>query len=120
MANLWYHDCRTSAKRVRSKMREYIANSTEVMWGPGFIGYIIATVLYGTSFGQYIFYLRSFPQDSKKLKSFIMTVFLFETIHQCAMMGIYWSILISCRRSTSLECTNKLPWQMLASTFVLL
>ncbi|KIK36221.1 hypothetical protein CY34DRAFT_533087 [Suillus luteus UH-Slu-Lm8-n1] len=45
-------------------------NSTEVMWGPG----LIATVLYGISFGQYIFYLRSFPKDSKRLKLFIMTV----------------------------------------------
>ncbi|KAG2746083.1 hypothetical protein P692DRAFT_20808428 [Suillus brevipes Sb2] len=85
-------------------------NSTEVMWGPGLIGCIIATVLYGISFGQYMFYLRSFPQDSKRLKLFIMAVFLFETIHQYAMIGIYWSILISCRRSSSLECTMKLPW----------
>ncbi|KAG1734594.1 hypothetical protein EDB19DRAFT_1726738 [Suillus lakei] len=94
------------------------ANSTEVMWGPGFIGCIIATVFYGISFGQYMFYLRSFPQDSKKLKLFIMTVFLFETIHQYTLIGIYWSILISCRRSTSLECTTQLPWQMLLGVFM--
>ncbi|KAG2043973.1 hypothetical protein BDR03DRAFT_342569 [Suillus americanus] len=113
-------------------------SSIEVMWGPGLIGehsgdspfktsqltlgqgYIIATALYGVSFGQFMFYLRSFPQDSKRLKLFIMTVFLFDTIHQYAVTGIYWSIFISCRRSTSLECTNELPWQMLASTFLLL
>ncbi|KAG2121617.1 hypothetical protein DEU56DRAFT_834102 [Suillus clintonianus] len=94
------------------------ANSTEVMWAPGFIGSIIATVFYGISFGQYIFYLRSFPQDSRKLKLFIMIVFLFETIHQYAMIGIYWSILISCRRSTSLECTTKLSWQTLLAVLM--
>lgn len=93
-------------------------SSIEVMWGPGLIGYIIATALYGVSFGQYMFYLRSFPQDSKRLKLFIMTVFLFDTIHQYAVTGIYWSIFISCRRSTSLECTNELPWQMLLGVFV--
>ncbi|KAG1782085.1 hypothetical protein EV702DRAFT_1069660 [Suillus placidus] len=94
------------------------SNSTEVMWGPGLIGCIIATVLYGISFGQYIFYLRSFPRDSKRLKLFIMTVFLFETIHQCALLGIYWSILGLCRRSTSFECTTKLPWQMPLGVFM--
>ncbi|KAG1830206.1 hypothetical protein EV424DRAFT_320638 [Suillus variegatus] len=93
-------------------------NSIEVMWGPGLIGFIIATVLYGISFGQHMFYLRSFPQDSKRLKLFIMTVFLFETIHQFALTAVYWSILISCRRSTSLECTTKIPWQMLLALFM--
>ncbi|KAG1858139.1 hypothetical protein F4604DRAFT_1906370 [Suillus subluteus] len=93
-------------------------NSIEGMWGPGFIGYIIATALYGISFGQYMFYLRSFPQDPKRLKLFIMTAFLFDTMHQYAMTGIYWSIFISCRRSTSLECTTKFPWQMLLGLFV--
>lgn len=93
-------------------------SSIEVMWGPGLIGFFIATVFYGISFGQYMFYLRSFPQDSKRLKLFIMTVFLFETIHQFAMMGIYWSILISCRRSASLECTTKFPWQMILGLFM--
>ncbi|KAG1858138.1 hypothetical protein F4604DRAFT_1795147 [Suillus subluteus] len=48
-------------------------NSIEGMWGPGFIGYIIATALYGISFVHYMFYLRSFPQDPKRLKLFIMT-----------------------------------------------
>ncbi|KAG1752034.1 hypothetical protein EDB19DRAFT_2021809 [Suillus lakei] len=89
------------------------ANSTELMWEPGFIGFVIATAFYGTAFGQYLFYVRWFPQDSRKLKLFIMMVFCFETIHQYSLIGIYWSILISCRRSTSLECTTRLPWQML-------
>ncbi|KAG2113597.1 uncharacterized protein F5147DRAFT_681907 [Suillus discolor] len=93
-------------------------NSIEVMWGPGLIGFIIATVFYGISFGQYMFYLRYFPQDSKRLKLFIMTVFLFETINQFALMAVYWSILISCRRSTSLECTTEFPWQMLLGLFL--
>ncbi|KAG1727785.1 uncharacterized protein EDB91DRAFT_1163257 [Suillus paluster] len=34
---------------------------------------------------------------------------LIDTIHQYSLMGIYWSILVSCRRSTSLECTTQLP-----------
>ncbi|KAG2131017.1 hypothetical protein DEU56DRAFT_814451 [Suillus clintonianus] len=88
-------------------------NSTDPMWGPGLIGFIIATTFYGIAFGQYIFYVRWFPQDSRKLKLFIMMVFCFETIHQYAIVGMYWSILISCRRSTSLECAAQLPWQML-------
>ncbi|KAG2360538.1 hypothetical protein BDR07DRAFT_140220 [Suillus spraguei] len=83
-------------------------NSAEVTWGPGFIGYSIATALYGIFFGQYVFYLRSFPQDSKRLKLSVMTVFLFDTINQFSMMAVYWSILISCRRSMSLQCTTKI------------
>ncbi|KAG2339122.1 hypothetical protein BDR05DRAFT_635015 [Suillus weaverae] len=90
-----------------------VANSVELMWGPGAIGFMIATAFYGIAFGQYIFYLRSFPEDSKRLKLFIMMVFCLGTIHEYALIGMYWSILISCRRSTSLECTTKLPWQML-------
>ncbi|KAG1807432.1 uncharacterized protein BJ212DRAFT_744211 [Suillus subaureus] len=90
-----------------------VVNSVELMWGPGVIGFMIATAFYGIAFGQYIFYLRSFPQDSKRLKFFIMMVFCLGTIHEYALIGMYWSILISCRRSTSLECMTKLPWQML-------
>ncbi|KAG2159220.1 uncharacterized protein EDB93DRAFT_272787 [Suillus bovinus] len=69
-----------------------------------------ATALYGTAFGQYLFYLRSFPHDSRKLKLFITMAFCLETIHEYSLSGIYWSILISCRRSMSLECTSQLLW----------
>ncbi|KAG2050795.1 hypothetical protein BDR06DRAFT_627556 [Suillus hirtellus] len=91
-----------------------VVNSTgsELMWGPGFIGFIIATVLYGTAFGQYLFYVRCFPQDSRKLKFFITMTFCLETIHEYLLIGIYWYILISCRHSTSFECTAQLPWQL--------
>ncbi|KAG2360539.1 hypothetical protein BDR07DRAFT_1461932 [Suillus spraguei] len=92
-------------------------NSTEVMWGPGFIGYMIATALYGISFGQYVFYMLSFPQDSKRLKLFVTTVFLFDTINQFSLMAVYWSILISCRRSISLQCTTETPLQMSLGAF---
>lgn len=92
-------------------------NSIEVMWGPGFIGYTIATMLYGISFGQYAFYMRSFPQDSKRLKSFVMTVFLFDTINQFSMTAVYWFILISCRRSMSLQCTTKISLQIPLAVF---
>ncbi|KAG0692727.1 hypothetical protein DFH29DRAFT_967858 [Suillus ampliporus] len=90
-----------------------VANSAELLWGPGIIGLVIATVFYGAAFGQYIFYLRSFPQDPKKLKLFIMIVFCLGTIHQYTLTAVYWSILISCRRSTSIVCTTELPWQLL-------
>ncbi|KAG2360548.1 hypothetical protein BDR07DRAFT_1461939 [Suillus spraguei] len=92
-------------------------NSIEVMWGPGFIGYTIATMLYGISFGQCVFYLRSFPQDPKKLRLFVMTVFLFDTINQFSITAIYWSILISCRRSMSLQCMTKISLQMPLGAF---
>lgn len=95
-----------------------VVNSVELMWGPGAIGCMIATAFYGVAFGQYIFYLRSFPQDSKRLKFFIMGVFCLGTIHEYALIGMYWSILISCRRSMSLECTTKLPWQMVLGVFM--
>ncbi|KAG1737939.1 hypothetical protein EDD22DRAFT_923301 [Suillus occidentalis] len=131
-------------------------NSTELMWGPGLIGFIIATV-YGLAL------LSLYPILTCRVVKALWDIFwavyvllaifsarfektqiihndslvgashniecmlipwrchsLFETIHQCAMIGIYWSILISCRRSSSLECTMKLPWQMLASTSVFL
>ncbi|KAG2360687.1 hypothetical protein BDR07DRAFT_130213 [Suillus spraguei] len=92
-------------------------NPMALMWGPGFIGFIIATALYGIVFGQYLFYLRWFPQDSRKSRLFIAMVFCLETIQEYALIGLYWSIFISCRRSMSLECTAQLPWQMLASPF---
>ncbi|KAG1888134.1 hypothetical protein F4604DRAFT_1899772 [Suillus subluteus] len=95
-----------------------VVNSVELMWGPGVIGFMIATAFYGIAFGQYIFYLRSFPQDSKRLKLFIMSVFCLGTIHEYALIGMYWSILISCRRSTSFECMAKLPWQMVLGVFM--
>jgi len=96
------------------------SNSIEVtVWGPGFIGCIIATALYGISFGQYMFYLRNFPQDSNRLKLFIMAAFLSDTIHQYTMTSFYWHILISCRRSMSFECTTGFPWQMVVTVFVL-
>lgn len=95
-----------------------VANSTELMWGPGFIGFIIATAFYGIAFGQYILYVRWFPQDSRKLKLFIMMTFCLETIHEYSLIAIYWSILISCRRSMSFECTAQLPWQMLLGVFM--
>ncbi|KAG2131024.1 hypothetical protein DEU56DRAFT_814499 [Suillus clintonianus] len=94
------------------------ANSTDIMWGPGVIGFVIATAFYGTAFGQYIFYLKYFSQDSKRLKLFIMMVFCLGTINEFALIGMYWSILISCRRSTSLVCTTELPWQMLLGVFM--
>ncbi|KAG0696177.1 hypothetical protein DFH29DRAFT_213901 [Suillus ampliporus] len=95
-------------------------DSAELLWGPGFIGFMIATAFYGVAFGQCIYYMRYFPQDSRKLKLFIMMVFCLETIHQYTLIGMYWSILISCRRSTSLKCMNELPWQTTASTFTLM
>lgn len=94
------------------------ADSTELMWGPGFIGFIITTALYGTVFGQYLFYVRWFPQDSRKLKLFITMAFCLETIQQYSLIGLYWSIFISCRRSMSLECTAQLPWQTLLAVLV--
>jgi len=95
-----------------------MVNSVQVMWGPGAIGFMIATAFYGAAFGQYIFYLRSFPQDSKRLKLFVFMVFCLGTIHEYALIGMYWSILISCRRSTSHECTTELPWQMVLGVFM--
>ncbi|KAG1740511.1 uncharacterized protein EDB91DRAFT_1132883 [Suillus paluster] len=94
------------------------STSTELLWGPGVIGFVIATAFYGAAFGQYIFYLRNFPQDSKIFKLFIMMVFCLVTINQYALIGMYWSILISCRRSTSLKCMTELPWQMLLGVLV--
>ncbi|OAX38839.1 hypothetical protein K503DRAFT_770052 [Rhizopogon vinicolor AM-OR11-026] len=92
--------------------------STDLVWGPGLIGFTIATAFYGTAFGQFIFYMQSFPRDTKKFKLFIMMVFSFGTLHQYALIGMFWSILISCRRSTSLQCTDELPWQMLLAVVV--
>ncbi|KAG1888141.1 hypothetical protein F4604DRAFT_1715739 [Suillus subluteus] len=89
------------------------ADSTELMWEPGFIGFIITTALYGTAFGQYLFYVRWFPQDSRELKLFITMAFCLDTIQEYSLIGMYWSIFISCRRSMSLECTTQLPWQVL-------
>ncbi|KAG1807439.1 uncharacterized protein BJ212DRAFT_1386710 [Suillus subaureus] len=54
------------------------ANSMELMWGPGFIGFIIATAFYGTVFGQYLFYVRWFPRDSRKLKLFVSPTYVHQ------------------------------------------
>ncbi|KAJ8595731.1 hypothetical protein M405DRAFT_837648 [Rhizopogon salebrosus TDB-379] len=40
-------------------------NSTELSWGSGFID------SYGTAFGQFIFYMRYFPRDTRKFKLFL-------------------------------------------------
>ncbi|KAG1743687.1 uncharacterized protein EDB91DRAFT_1125394 [Suillus paluster] len=47
-----------------------------------------------------------------------MMTFCLVTINQYALVGMNWSILISCRRSTSLTCTTELPWQLLLGVFV--
>ncbi|KAG1767610.1 hypothetical protein EV702DRAFT_749972 [Suillus placidus] len=66
-----------------------VANSVELMWGPGFIGFMIATAFYGIAFGQYIFYLRSFPEDPKRLKLFIMMVlYVLLTMLECTLMHV--------------------------------
>ncbi|KAG1743678.1 uncharacterized protein EDB91DRAFT_220826 [Suillus paluster] len=65
-------------------------NSAELMWGPGFIGFMIATVFYGVGFGQCIYYMRYFPQDSRKLKLFILMLFGNDTpIHIDRVILVY-------------------------------
>lgn len=63
---------------------------------------------YGAAFGQYIFYLRSFPQDSKRLKLFVSERLLH--IHESLDLITYliarysWSCMCFCH-PTMLKCT---------------
>ncbi|OJA09047.1 hypothetical protein AZE42_04733 [Rhizopogon vesiculosus] len=58
-------------------------NSTDFVWGPGLIGFTMATVFYGTALGQFIFYMQSFPRDTKKFKLFLAVIVSVSLLYYC-------------------------------------
>ncbi|KAG2073772.1 hypothetical protein BDR04DRAFT_1180442 [Suillus decipiens] len=99
------------------------SNSTEVMWGPGLIADSRPRIHHSYSVWSLVTQSLSNQLICRIMKALwnilwaVMTVFLFDTINQLSMMAVYWSILISCRRSMSLQCTTETPlrqsWQYL-------
>ncbi|KAL4078509.1 hypothetical protein V8B97DRAFT_1915061 [Scleroderma yunnanense] len=73
-------------------------------------------LLYGTSVGQHLFYIRFFPEDHNILKSVVFTVLyailVFAHDTSTSDGSLYWEMLVTCRRSIAPECTGGLPWQM--------
>ncbi|KIJ69186.1 hypothetical protein HYDPIDRAFT_24039 [Hydnomerulius pinastri MD-312] len=87
-------------------------------WGPGVVGLVISLAMYGATLGQFWFYVRSFPTDTKILKLAVLLVFILDSAHAYSLAGLYWELLISCRRSNSYECVSILPWEMLMGVVV--
>ncbi|KIK40312.1 hypothetical protein CY34DRAFT_107832 [Suillus luteus UH-Slu-Lm8-n1] len=96
-----------------------VVNSVELMWGPGAIatayGFEIQSLpkvdiqnYYEGSMGSLSGSISSTSDLFRKIRK-DSNFFCLGTIHEYALIGMYWSILISCRRSMSLECTTKLP-----------
>ncbi|KAG1763095.1 hypothetical protein EDD22DRAFT_846622 [Suillus occidentalis] len=93
-----------------------VANSVQLMWGPGAIdqGCMIATAYEFEdsncegSMGSLSGSISSTSDPFRKIRE-DSNYFCLGTIHEYALIGMYWSILISCRRGMSLECTTKLP-----------
>ncbi|KAL4071688.1 hypothetical protein V8B97DRAFT_427348 [Scleroderma yunnanense] len=84
-------------------------------WAPGFIGMAIGLVLYGVSIGQYLFYVRFFPNDHSILKFVVFMVFVLDSVNVFTWSSFYWRVLVTCRRDISYECTLRLPWDMSVS-----
>ncbi|KAL4077590.1 hypothetical protein J3A83DRAFT_4214820 [Scleroderma citrinum] len=86
--------------------------SFSLRWAPGFVGMAIGFALYGVSLGQFLFYVRFFPDDHLILKSLVLGVFVLDTAHTVTTGSFYWRELVACRGTTSYECTLALPWDL--------
>ncbi|KAJ8586830.1 hypothetical protein M405DRAFT_339725 [Rhizopogon salebrosus TDB-379] len=90
------------------------ANTVEIAWGPGFgIGVVISLAMFGISFGQVVLYFRSFPNDSRRLKLGILITSLLDCLHTTGLVGIFWHVLVSCRRWASPGCQTPPNWEPL-------
>ncbi|KAH7928377.1 hypothetical protein BV22DRAFT_1030864 [Leucogyrophana mollusca] len=85
--------------------------SSAVKYGPGFMGLIISLWLYGITFGQYVFYLCTFPLDKKALKFLVLIVFLLDSGHSYSLSAYYWLQLISWRASPASALF--VPWELM-------
>ncbi|KAI6013076.1 hypothetical protein BKA83DRAFT_4362937 [Pisolithus microcarpus] len=83
-----------------------------LMWGPGFIGLTVGLALYGVSTCQYLFYVPTFRNDKRLLKSAVFLVFALDTFNTIALISFYSRVLIFCRGKTSYACTLEMPWDM--------
>ncbi|TFK49764.1 hypothetical protein OE88DRAFT_1662416 [Heliocybe sulcata] len=61
---------------------------------PVFIGFIISTVLYGTTCGQVICYYRRYSSDVLGMTSLVVFVWLMDTVQQFLMTDTIWYYLI--------------------------
>ncbi|OAX34106.1 hypothetical protein K503DRAFT_470349 [Rhizopogon vinicolor AM-OR11-026] len=60
--------------------------------------------MFGISIAQVILYFRSFPNDRRPMKLRIGMMFFWDCAHTASLLGIFWHLLLSCRRSTSPDC----------------
>ncbi|KIJ61229.1 hypothetical protein HYDPIDRAFT_116216 [Hydnomerulius pinastri MD-312] len=92
--------------------------SFEVMWGPGVVGFMVAVALYGVGIGQFIYYARAFPRDSKPIKALVSLVCILDNFHMCSLSAFYWKLLISCHMNTSYDCTVRMPVVLIIGVFL--
>ncbi|KIK14814.1 hypothetical protein PISMIDRAFT_687642 [Pisolithus microcarpus 441] len=81
-------------------------------WGPGLIGTTIGLALYGVSIFQYLFYVSTFPNDKRLLRSVVFVVFILDTLNTIGLLSFYYRTLISCRWQTTYACTLEMPWDL--------
>ncbi|KIM54263.1 hypothetical protein SCLCIDRAFT_1222139 [Scleroderma citrinum Foug A] len=88
--------------------------SFSLVWAPGYIGMAIGFALYGASIGQYLFYVRFFPDDHYILKFAVFTVLyvILKLSWTITTGSLYWKMLVICRQNTSYGYTLALPWQL--------
>ncbi|KAH7909855.1 hypothetical protein BJ138DRAFT_178544 [Hygrophoropsis aurantiaca] len=82
------------------------------LWGPSFAGLVISLAMYGTSVGQYIYYVISFPgsTDLNSIKAFVFSVMLFNTVHTYVSVAFFWMMLVS--GHNSFTHILLMPWQL--------
>ncbi|KIK97515.1 hypothetical protein PAXRUDRAFT_824857 [Paxillus rubicundulus Ve08.2h10] len=78
-------------------------------WGPGLIGHILSSFMYGTGFGQSSFYARHFPDDRTVLKVAVMITLAMDTVHIYGCAQLYWQLLVVGHHNLSSECHTHLP-----------
>ncbi|KAI6113887.1 hypothetical protein EDD16DRAFT_1117078 [Pisolithus croceorrhizus] len=81
-------------------------------WGPGLIGTTVGLTLYGVSIFQYLFYISTFPNDKRLLKSVVFVVFILDTVNTIGLLSFYYRTLVFCRWQTTYACTLEMPWDL--------
>ncbi|KAJ8585326.1 hypothetical protein M405DRAFT_414383 [Rhizopogon salebrosus TDB-379] len=105
---------RSSAIRLDAVL--YTFKTCSAAATPGLsIGVGISLAIFGVSFCQVVVYFRYFPDDSRRLKLVILTVFLLDCLHTAGLLGTFWHILVSCHRNASSDCQMSFSWETLVT-----
>ncbi|KAF8833799.1 hypothetical protein BDN67DRAFT_663818 [Paxillus ammoniavirescens] len=55
--------------------------SFALIWAPMFLGYSVALASYGATVGQFVYYVRAFPDDRRLLKILVFIVLCVDNFH---------------------------------------